>query len=281
MKLFKGLSVAVCVAALVACSTSPTGRSTLNFMSGSQLNEMGRSSFQQMQAQGNVSSDPELIAYAQCITDAIIEVLPDRYRDYDWQVAVFEEDTINAWALPGGYMGVYTGMMKLAENQHQLAAVMGHEVGHVMAEHGGERMSNHLVMSGALIGAEILLMDRPSDQRLLLMAALGLGAQVGVMLPFSRRHESEADQIGLELMAKAGFEPEQAVKLWENMAAAGGSSGPEILSTHPAPASRIRDLSAQIPSVMPLYQERRQQGRLPNCQRPDFEAREAAAKAAD
>ncbi|WP_232819929.1 M48 family metallopeptidase [Aliidiomarina celeris] len=276
MDIIKGIVATACAIAIAACSTSPTGRSTLNFMSGSQLNEMGRASFQQMKAEGKVTDDPELNAYAQCITDAIVAVLPEQYRDYDWQVAVFEEDTINAWALPGGYMGVYTGMMKLAENQHQLAAVMGHEIGHVMAEHGGERMSSNIVISGALIGAEILLMDRPNDQRALLMAALGLGAQVGVMLPFSRKHESEADQIGLELMAQAGFEPEQAVKLWQNMAAAGGGSGPELLSTHPAPESRIRDLGTHVPSVMPLYQERRQQGELPNCQRPSFAAREAS-----
>jgi len=276
MDIIKGIVATACAIAIAACSTSPTGRSTLNFMSGSQLNEMGRASFQQMKAEGKVTDDPELNAYAQCITDAIVAVLPEQYRDYDWQVAVFEEDTINAWALPGGYMGVYTGMMKLAENQHQLAAVMGHEIGHVMAEHGGERMSSNIVISGALIGAEILLMDRPNDQRALLMATLGLGAQVGVMLPFSRKHESEADQIGLELMARAGFEPEQAVKLWQNMAAAGGGSGPELLSTHPAPESRIRDLGTQVPSVMPLYQERRQQGALPNCQRPNFAAREAS-----
>ncbi|MCC5855928.1 MAG: M48 family metallopeptidase [Idiomarina sp.] len=263
------------VAAVVvtACSTSPTGRSTLNFMSGSQLNEMGRHSFQQMKDEGTISTDPELIAYAQCLTDAIVAVLPDQYRDYDWEVAVFDEDVVNAFALPGGYMGVYTGMMKLAQNEHQLAAVMGHEVGHVIAEHGGERVSSQLVFTAGMVGADILLSDRPPAQRNLMLASLGVGAQVGVMLPFSRRHESEADEIGMDLMARAGFNPEESVRLWERMAELGGGGGPQFLSTHPAPQTRIRDLGRQLPDVMPLYEERLHQGPPPNCPRPDFESR--------
>lgn len=276
--LLKSLILGFTVLFVAACTTSPTGRSTLNFMSGSQLNEMGRSSFSQMKSEGTVTADPELNAYAQCLMKAIVEVLPEHYREYEWEVAVFEEDTINAFALPGGYMGIYTGMMKFAENQSQLAAVMGHEIGHVIAEHGGERLSTNMMVTGALVTANVLLSDRPAAQQGMLMAGLGLGAQVGVMLPFSRRHESEADEIGLELMAKAGFEPSQAVRLWELMGEMSGGSGPELLSTHPVPKTRVKDLKKQVPSVMPLYQERIHQGAAPNCQRPDFAAKKAESK---
>lgn len=267
---FKRSIILILVFLISACSTSPTGRSTLNFMSGTELNKLGQTSFNEMKSQGTVTTDPELNAYAQCLMHAIVEVLPEQYKAYDWEVAVFEEDTINAFALPGGYMGIYTGMMKFAENQHQLAAVMGHEIGHVIAEHGGERLSTNMMVTGALVTANILLSDRSSAQQGMLMAGLGLGAQVGVMLPFSRRHESEADEIGLDLMARAGFKPSQAVRLWELMGEMSGGSGPELLSTHPVPATRVKDLNRQVPSVMPLYQERVHLGAAPNCKRPDF-----------
>lgn len=263
---------------VVACSSSPTGRATINFMSGEQLNEMGRASYTQMKEEGNVTEAPELNAYVQCITDNLVAVLPDEYREYDWEIAVFEEEAVNAFALPGGYMGVYTGMIRLAENQHQLAAVMGHEIGHVMAEHGGERMSGNILVSAGLFAADLFLSDRPSDQRNLIMAGLGVGAQVGVMLPFSRKHESEADEIGLQLMAEAGFEPQQSVRLWQLMSEASQGGGPEILSTHPAPQSRVEDLGAQVPSVMPYYQERARQGSLPSCDKPELAPAENESK---
>ncbi|TCZ92732.1 M48 family peptidase [Lysobacter sp. N42] len=269
----------LCALTVVACSSSPTGRATINFMSSDQLNEMGRASFTQMKEEGNVTQDPELNAYVQCITDHLVAVLPQEYREYDWEVAVFEEETVNAFALPGGYMGVYTGMIRLAENQHQLAAVMGHEIGHVMAEHGGERMSGNILVSAGLFAADLILSDRPSEQRNLIMAGLGVGAQVGVLLPFSRTHESEADEIGLQLMAEAGFEPGQSVRLWELMAERSQGSGPEILSTHPAPESRIEDLGGQVPSVMPYYQERAQQGSLPSCEKPQLDSLNTDSKA--
>lgn len=253
---------------LVACTTSPTGRSQLNLFSGGALNSLGQQSFAEMKQQEKVSTDPELNAYAQCVADAIIEVLPDKYKGDQWEVVVFESEAINAFALPGGYIGFYTGIMKLAENEHQLAAIMGHEIGHVMAEHSSERMSTNLLISGALFGADMALSERPAEQRGMIMAGLGIGTQLAVALPYSRTHESEADEIGLELMARAGFRPEEAPKLWENMAAQGGASAPELLSTHPSPTSRIRDLSAQVPSVMPLYQARVSAGRLPKCPRP-------------
>jgi len=269
----KALKIVCCVIAItvvVACTTSPTGRSQLNLFSGGALNSLGAQSFAQIKDQENVSDDPELNNYAQCLADALIAVLPERYANQSWEVVVFESDTVNAFALPGGYIGFYTGMMKLAENEHQVAAVMGHEIGHVMAEHSSERFSTNLLVTGALIGTDFALADRSSEQRAMIMAALGIGAQIGVMLPYSRTHENEADQIGLELMAKAGFDPREAPRLWEVMAEEHGDGPPEILSTHPSPSTRIERLSSMVPDAMPDYQARVEAGTVGHCPHPDF-----------
>lgn len=258
---------AISVAVLGACSTSPTGRNQLSLLPSSQLDQMGAESWNQIRSQEPVLHDAEAEAYVQCITQALAEVVPEQYHRDNWEVEIFDSETVNAFALPGGYIGVYVGMIRLAENQHQLAAVMGHEIGHVMAEHSNERVSQNLLMSGALVGAELAFSNRPASQRAMLMAAVGVGAQVGYVLPFSRRHESEADEIGLELMAQAGFDPEQAPRLWENMERLGGG-GPEFLSTHPTPSTRIRELKGQLPNVTPDYQARAAQGNLPQCRRP-------------
>ncbi|WP_228517949.1 M48 family metallopeptidase [Aliidiomarina indica] len=269
MKFLVKVSLMLFVAgSIIACTTSPTGRSQLNLFSGSALNSLGAQSFAEIKQQETVSTDPELNAYAQCLADAIIDVLPDQYRGREWEVAVFESETINAFALPGGYMGFYTGIMRLAENQHQLAAVMGHEIGHVLADHSSERLSTNLLLTGILVGADFALADRPPEQRGMIMAGLGLGAQVGVMLPYSRTHESEADEIGLDLMARAGFDPRQAPKLWENMAKESSGAPPELLSTHPSPQTRIRHLTRQIPEVMPHYEARLASAGPANCPRP-------------
>lgn len=261
-------AAAIAVAVVSACSTSPTGRSQLNLLPSSQLDQMGAESWNQIKSQEPLLQDAEAQAYVQCITDALAEVVPERYHRDNWEVEIFDSETINAFALPGGYLGVYVGMIRLAENQHQLAAVMGHEIGHVMAEHSNERVSQNLIMTGAIVGADLAFSNRPASQRAMIMAAVGVGAQVGYVLPFSRRHESEADEIGMELMAKAGFDPHEAPKLWENMQQLGSGGGPEFLSTHPAPSTRIRDLTNQLPDVLPDYEARSAQGNLPQCQRP-------------
>ncbi|MCC5879462.1 MAG: M48 family metallopeptidase [Idiomarina sp.] len=259
---------AIAVAVVAACSTSPTGRSQLNLMPASQLDQMGAESWNQIKSQEPLLHDAQATAYVRCITDALAAVVPEQYYRENWDVEIFDSEMVNAFALPGGYIGVYVGMIRLSENQHQLAAVMGHEIGHVMAEHGNERVSQNLLVTGALVGTDLAFSGRSPEQRAMIMAAVGIGAQVGYMLPFSRRHESEADEIGLDLMAKAGFDPHEAPKLWENMRELGGGGGPEWLSTHPAPSSRIRDLSRQIPDVLPDYEARAAQGNLPQCERP-------------
>lgn len=268
-KLVSKLAVSALALMMVsACSTSPTGRSQLNLMSSSQLDQMGLDSWNQIKQQEPLLRDAQAEAYVQCITDALAAVVPERYYRDTWEVEIFNSETVNAFALPGGYIGVYVGMIRLAENQHQLAAVMGHEIGHVMAEHSNERVSQNLLVSAGLLGADLAFSNRPAEQRALIMAGLGVGAQVGYMLPYSRRHESEADEIGMDLMAKAGFDPREAPKLWENMQAMGGGGTPEMLSTHPSPSSRIRELTNQLPSVQPDYEARLAQGAAPQCERP-------------
>ncbi|MBA3988329.1 M48 family metallopeptidase [Aliidiomarina maris] len=259
---------AIALSVVSACSTSPTGRNQLNLLPASQLDQMGAESWNQIKGQEKILQDAEAQAYVACITNAIAEVVPERYHRDNWEFEIFDSETINAFALPGGYLGVYVGMIRLAENQHQLAAVMGHEIGHVMAEHSNERVSQNLILTGALVGTDLAFSNRSASQRAMIMAAVGVGAQVGYMLPFSRRHESEADEIGMDLMARAGFDPRQAPKLWENMQSLGGGGGPEFLSTHPSPSSRIRDLTNQLPDAMPLYEARSSQGNLPQCRRP-------------
>ncbi len=172
---------------------------------------------------------------------------------------MFKDESPNAFALPGGKMGVYTGMLEVAENQDQLAAVLGHEVGHVLAQHANERMSQQQVTSIGLAVAAGTGLDSAS------MQALGLGAQIGILLPYSRTHESEADIIGLDLMAKAGFDPRESVQLWKNMQKAGGGTPPEFLSTHPSSGTRIDNLIGQMANALQTYNDARARGNKPNC----------------
>jgi len=175
-----------------------------------------------------------------------------------WEVVVFEEEEPNAFALPGGKIGVNTGIVKVAKSQDQLATVLGHEVAHVIAHHANERVSQQ-----AVAGTLMQVAGATLDPRL--AAALGAGAQVGVLLPFSRTQESEADLVGLDLMASAGFDPRASVEFWQNMEKAGGAGTPEFLSTHPSGSTRMSDLRNRLPQAMQLYDQATQAGRRPRC----------------
>lgn len=241
------------VVVMTACAVSPTGRKQLAFMPESQMDSMGRQSFEQLKEQTPQVDDPAVTGYVQCIADAIT-ALPEVQRySSDWVVEVFAEDTVNAFALPGGRIGVYQGMLSVAESADQLAAVMGHEVAHVLAQHGNERVSQNLAVNQTLALLENWMASNNTAYRQQAMGLLGVGAQVGVLLPFSRLHESEADEIGQTLMAKAGFDPRASVALWQNMAKAGGQAPPEFLSTHPSHETRIDELRAGMDAAMALY----------------------------
>ena len=255
----------VLVAALgvAGCATSPTGRDQLLVFSPSSMNRMGAAAFDEIKAETPAAS-AYLDRYVKCVADAVVAVLPGEQAQ-GWEVEVFDEDEPNAFALPGKKIGVYKGLLDVAERQDQLAAVIGHEIGHVLAQHGNERMSSQFVVGTGLAVAAAMMRRRESYEGRHAMALLGLGAQVGILLPYSRSHESEADRIGLELMAKAGFDPAASVELWQNMSRLGGARPPELLSTHPSNRTRIRALQAQVPGVMSAYREARAAGRVPRC----------------
>jgi len=254
-------SVLLLTAVLAACSTSPTGRKQLLVYPEDQLDAMGVQAFEEMRSQLTVETDPAINDYVRCVADAITDELPD--KSTAWEVVVFKDDNPNAFALPGGKMGVYTGMLNVAENQDQLASVLGHEVGHVLAQHGNERISQQQLTNVALAAAAGSgYVDTAT------MQALGLGAQIGILLPYSRTHESEADIIGLDLMSEAGFDPRQAVQLWKNMEEAGGGAPPEFLSTHPASGTRIDNMLSKMAASLKTYNEARAKGRKPACSKP-------------
>lgn len=232
------------------------------------MNQMGAAAFQSMKGETPIETDPAIVAYVKCIADPIAKASGDSTGVKSWEVVVFKDKSANAFALPGGKIGVHTGLLPVAKTDSQLAAVLGHEVGHVIARHGNERVSEGLLVQGALAGASLAL-GQENPKTPYILAALGIGAQFGVLLPHSRGHESEADLLGLKLMAIAGFDPRESVELWKNMgAAAGGSAPPEFLSTHPANATRIRNLEAHIPENLPIYEAVRREGKVPSCRRP-------------
>ena len=234
---------------LSSCSTSPTGRKKLKLISSSQINSMGAQSFEQMKSKSKISRNPSYTRLVKCLSyDLLVSAGQDPNA---WEVQVFEDDTANAFALPGNKIGVHTGMIKTAQNPHQLAAVIGHEIGHVLAEHGNERVSQNMVAQGGLMAASIML-GEPNEKNRLLIGALGLGAQFGVLMPFSRKHETEADRLGVQYMARAGYNPIEASRLWVVMGQ-GGHSVPEFLSTHPSPGSRVKDLEAYAQNFMGTY----------------------------
>ncbi len=242
-----------------SCQRSPTGRRQLALASDSQMEEMGQQAFAEMKAKQPIEGDAKMNQYIQCVAHSITNVLEPKR---DWEVVVFREESANAFALPGGKIGVHSGMMKVAKSQHQLAAVLGHEVGHVIAEHGKERVSETLVAQGGLAVASSVLSDKSNPRHNILLAALGIGTQVGILLPHSRTQESEADVIGLDLMARAGFDPRESVELWKNMEASGGGQPPQFLSSHPSHENRIKTLNEKMPEAV---KERENSPHRPNC----------------
>jgi predicted Zn-dependent protease len=242
---------------LLACATSPTGRTQMLIRSGPEMASMGTAAFQQMQSELPRSESVPKTARVRCVAESIVAVLtPEELAPivvHGWEVELFEDPTANAFALPGGKMGVHTGLLEVAVTPSQLAAVMGHEVGHVLARHGNERVSQTTLAQGGLIAVAILTgADTPEKQQVL--AALGVGTQLGLM-KFSRDHESEADELGLRLMARAGFDPREAVTLWQRMGETGGPRPPEFASTHPSHATRIRRLQASMPRAVAVYEQ--------------------------
>lgn len=256
--------IAAAAVAVVSCATSPTGRKQLNIMSDDKMQEMGVAAYADLKQKTPLSQDAKTNDYVRCIANAITTAIEGEYAGGQWEVNVFKDDSANAFALPGGKIGVHTGILKVAVNQDQLATVMGHEVAHVLAKHGAERISQATLTQTGMDVVRVLA-GEPTPVKNGLMAALGLGAQYGVLMPFGRTQESESDLLGLDLMAKAGFDPRESVKLWVNMGKNGGQQPPEWMSTHPSHDTRISDLEKRIPSAMTLYPQAQVKGRKPQC----------------
>lgn len=172
---------------------------------------------------------------------------------YQWEFNVIEDEAVNAWAMPGGKIAVYTGILPVAENDRGLATVMSHEIAHVLANHGNERMSQGLLAQTGAVALSVATQNSPELTRNLFMQSYGAAAQVGLLLPYSRLQESEADRIGLTLMARAGYDPRTAAEFWRRMNAQGGARPPQFLSTHPAPETRIRDIESYLPEALREY----------------------------
>jgi predicted Zn-dependent protease len=235
-----------------ACARTPyTNRAQLMLVSESEASELGQRAFQEVVAKGRVVTDP---AYVEPVRQVGRRIAAASGARADWQFAVLDDPKVqNAFALPGGKVGVYTGMFPVAKDTAGLAVVMAHEVGHVLARHGSERMSQHMVqqLGGTVLGA--MLGSGPTASAVL--AAYGVGTQVGVLLPFSRAQESEADRIGLTLMANAGYDPERALDFWRAMEAAERrGSPPTLLSTHPSHETRLEDIEKWLPEARVRYQ---------------------------
>lgn len=242
----------------VGCHTVPqTGRSALRLMPEQQLAAMASAQFGQLKQETPISTDPTYNAMVRRVGDRIAYVAAPDLPNAQWEFVVFDDDDqINAFAMPGGKVGVYTGIFKVARTDDELAIVMGHEVAHVAAGHGNERVSQQMGLSIGAIALQLGLGDMDRSERELIMAAYGAGATLGVTLPYSRYHESEADEIGLIYAAKAGYDPRVAIPFWERMAAQGGSAPPEFLSTHPSGTTRIQKLNQLMPRAYQIYQNR-------------------------
>jgi predicted Zn-dependent protease len=237
--------------------------------SKAQMEVESATQFAKMKASMPLITDRETIDYIACVANAVVNVLEPPYSDLEWEMAIFEVDAINAFAMPGGKIGVMDGILKAAQNQHQLAAVIGHEIAHVTAEHSNERASRGKISGVGIQVAAVLLGGGNTGATYTAYEALNQGAALGIMLPFSRNQESEADVIGLEYMARAGFDPRQAVPLWQNMEdEAGGKAPAEFMSTHPSSDKRIEDLISEWSKALPLYNEALEQGRQPDCIQP-------------
>ncbi|WP_227367751.1 M48 family metallopeptidase [Halomonas sp. M20] len=263
MKWINRSALGALLISLVACSQSPTGRSQLTLFSDEQLSEMGGQSFAQYEkelpvVQGQANS------YVQCVARAITQELESGGQ---WEVKVFKDDSANAFALPGGHIGVNTGLLNVAKNQDQLAAVIGHEIAHVLASHANERVSQQAAtQTGLSVFQAAAGLNSAGGQQL--MGLLGMGAQYGILMPFSRKQESESDVLGLDLMARAGFDPRASIDLWQNMSANSNGQPPVWMSTHPSHGQRIDLLQAQMNDAMSYYQQAQAAGKTPNCQSP-------------
>lgn len=257
------LPIPLILAALVAAFqyfgaekvTNPeTGRTVRVALSGEQEEILGLQSYREVLAQSDVvRSGPELELVTRVATRLARAASADA-PEFDWQVSLVRSDQANAFCLPGGKIVVFTGILPYTRSEDALAAVMGHEMAHAVARHGSQRMLRTSVAQTLMVGAHLSFTDMEPRQRQMVLAALGAGAQYGIILPFSRDHENESDAMGLMYMARAGYDPREAIGFWERMAEAGGGQPPEFMSTHPSHATRVQRLTELMPKALAEFE---------------------------
>ncbi len=239
-----------------------TGRLQYNIIPESLMQNIGKTAYQETLSSADVEKTGE---DADTLTRVGKRIAKVTSKDYEWRYRLIEDnDTINAWCLPGGKIAFYTGILPVVDNEAGMAFVMGHEVGHAVARHGAERLSQQLTLLGGLAGLALYIdakSEMSDEKKAIVIAALGAGAEVGIMLPFSRKHESEADQLGLMYMAGAGYPPSESIEVWNRMEkATGGSKVPEFLSTHPSNQTRKEQLRDLMPQAKKRYERHKMSG---------------------
>lgn len=252
-----------------SCSTVPlTGRRQLSLVPSSEIHSMSFQQYNEVISESKLSNNQQWTNMVNTVGRDISQAVEaymreigeeDRIEGFRWEFNLLAEDIVNAWAMPGGKVAFYEGIMPIARNETGVAVVMGHEIAHAIARHGAERMSIGLAQQGLGTTLSLALQNQPQATQQLAMAAFGLGSQVGVQLPYSREHESEADRLGLIFMAKAGYDPREAPRFWQRMQQkeGGGAQPPEFLSTHPHPDTRIRKLNKYMSEALPHYEQNR------------------------
>ena len=255
------------VVILNACTTVPgTNRQSFQLVPESELNALSHQEYRRVIDESNLSGNKAQVQAVQRVGMRIARAAEDYLREqglghkvsrFRWEFQLIADDqTANAWVMPGGKAAVYSGLLKFTRNDAGLAVVLGHEVAHAIAGHGNERLSQGLVAQMGAAALAAAVSQQPAATREIFNQAYGVGAQVGILLPYSRLHETEADRIGLVLMARAGYDPREAIALWERMNARGGPRPPELLSTHPAPTSRIQAIRRELPKALLYYRPR-------------------------
>lgn len=240
-----------------------TGRKRINLMPDSMMNSMSFQNYGEFLSSHKLSTNTQQTQMVKRVGSRIQNAvekycsdngIQNKLKGYEWEFNLVEDPNVNAWCMPGGKVVVYTGLLPVTQTESGLAVVMGHEIAHAFAKHGAERMTQELGVEITGMALSKVLEERSEQTQSIFMAAYGLGSQVGILLPYSREHEEEADHLGLVFMAMAGYDPHEAVTFWERMAAANSGSQPlQILSTHPTNASRIRNIRSLLPEAMTYY----------------------------
>jgi len=249
--------------AVIACKTVPlTGRKGLKLLPSSEVNALSFQEYSQLKQTSKMSTNTAQVNAVKSVGERIKNAttkylqengLGDLVKDYQWEFILIESNEVNAFCMPGGKVAFYTGILPYCQGDDGIAVVMGHEIAHAIAEHGNERMSQQMLAQLGSTSLSVAMQKEPAETQSIFATAYGMGAQYGVILPFSRKHESEADELGLYFMAMAGFDPRKAPAFWERMSMSGGQKPPEMMSTHPADQTRIANLNKDMAKAMKYY----------------------------